>query len=321
MTPETLAEITQPNTAFSRSLPGLQIAWDSTSMGTLKECPRKYQLAIIEGWTPREKSVHLTFGIYYHSALESYDHAKSRGLTHEQAMRVAVKVAMVLTWDKVLKRPWSSDDTYKNRLTLVRSVIWYLDHFANDPFVTVQLSNGRPAVELSFRFEMDYRDPSGSPYLLCGHLDRLATYNNQHIIVDRKTTKNQIDERYWKQFSPNNQMSTYDFAGKVVYGLPIQGIIIDAAQILVSGTRFRRGHALRDDAQRDEWYRDLGYQLTFAAQFAKDGYWPMNDKSCGNYGGCPFQDICGKSPKVRQQWLNGAYHKRVWDPLQVRGDI
>ena len=58
------------NSAFSKSLPGLQIAWDSTSLGTLKECPRKYQYSIMLGKQPREISVHLTFGLYYHAALE-----------------------------------------------------------------------------------------------------------------------------------------------------------------------------------------------------------------------------------------------------------
>lgn len=321
MTPDILIEATRLNTAFSTLIPGLQLAWDSTSMGTFKECPRKYYLSILHGWQPRAMSVHLIFGLHYHSVLEAYDHAKFRGLNHQQAMSVAVKTAMVLTWDKKLGRPWMSDDKYKNRLTLLRSIVWYLDQFENDPMQTVRLANGKPAVELSFRFNSTYQNSAGETYLLCGHLDRLAEMNSQFWILDRKTTKNQIDERYWRQFSPNNQMSQYDFAGKVVYNLPIQGIIIDAAQVLITGTRFKRGFATRDDDQRNEWYHDMGLQLDLAERYAKACYWPMNDKSCGNFGGCPFQDICGKSPKVRDQWLKGAYTKRLWDPLQVRGDI
>lgn len=318
-----IREATLNNTAFSPILPGLQIAWDSTSMGALKECPRKYFLSIVLGWIPREGSVHLIFGQYYHTALEAYDHAKSRGLDHRQALLVAVKVAMVVSWDKKAGRPWTSDSTYKNRLTLVRSVVWYLDQFGeNDALKTVILANGKPAVELSFRFHMDYKSyTTGENFLLCGHIDRLVTYDNRTLVLDRKTTQHNIDDRYWKQFKPNNQMSTYDYAGSVFFHTPTSGIIIDAAQLLVSGTRFKRNLIERSDDEREEWYTDLGFQLKMAEEYAKLSYWPMNDKSCGNYGGCPFLDICGKSPKVRQQWLEGLFHRRVWDPLQVRGDI
>jgi hypothetical protein len=38
--------------AFSPSIPGLQFAFDSVSLGLLKECPRKYQYTILEGWIP-----------------------------------------------------------------------------------------------------------------------------------------------------------------------------------------------------------------------------------------------------------------------------
>src|SRR5438046_4651295 len=65
------------NTSLSVVQSGMQLAWDSTSMGLLKECPRKYQLSILEGWTPKRTSVHLLFGLWYHGALERYDHAKS----------------------------------------------------------------------------------------------------------------------------------------------------------------------------------------------------------------------------------------------------
>lgn len=49
----------------------VQYAWDSTSLGWLKECPRKYQYHMLEGWSGRGESIHLEFGILYHGALES----------------------------------------------------------------------------------------------------------------------------------------------------------------------------------------------------------------------------------------------------------
>jgi hypothetical protein len=290
-------------------------------MGALKECPRKYFYSIVCGYRPRELSVHLVFGLHFHAILESYDHAKARGLDHDQAMLVAVKVGMVLTWNKETGQPWRSDDTYKNRLTLMRSVVWYMDRFKDDPFQTVILDNGKPAVELSFRFETIHQSPEGVPFMWSGHLDRVARFNDDVWTLDRKTTKNQIDERFFAQFSPSNQMSGYTFAGKVAFHQPVKGVIIDAAQVLVTGTRFKRGFVNRDEAQLDEWMVDLGYYFKQATEYAQKAYWPMNDKSCGNYGGCQFLGICGKSPVVRDMWLQQAFFKRTWDPLQVRGDI
>jgi hypothetical protein len=307
------------NTSFSTQLPTLQIAWDSTSLGTFKECPRKYQLSIKDSFVPRLESVHLTFGLYYHAALEQYDHSKAQGADHDTAVRTAVRRALTDTWRG--DRPWNSDDKHKNRYTLVRTIIWYLEHFKDDVAKTIVLANGKPAVELSFRFELNQKAPTNETYLLCGHLDRLALINDEPFIIDRKTSKNSIENGYFDKFNPDNQMSTYDLAGKVVFGLDAKGIIVDAAQVLITGSRFRRGFTHRTPEQRNEWLLDLGWWLDYAAKCAQNNHWPMNDKSCGNYGGCPYRGICNKSPLVQQQWLDSGFHKRTWDPLQVRGDI
>ena len=307
------------NSSFSTNIPNLQLAWDSTSLGALITCPRYYQYAIIDGWTPRSTSVHLTFGQHYHSALEHYDHAKFAGADHEEATRVATKHALEVTWEN--GRPWFSDHNNKNRYTLVRSIVWYLEQFEDDPLVTIRLANGKPAVELSFRFETDFKSPDGAPFVYCGHIDRLATMNDEPYVVDRKTTASTIGSDFFDKFNPDNQFSGYSFSSKVVWQVPTRGIIVDGAQIAVTFSRFRRGIVPISEASLEEWYKDLGYWLNLAVSFAINNYYPMNRKSCGNYGGCQFRSICSKSPGVREQWLKAGFVKRIWDPLKVRGDI
>lgn len=309
------------NTSFSTELPTLQIAWDSTSLSALLECPRKYQLSHIQGWSPRLESVHLTFGILYHGAIERYDHAKASGATHSEAIVAAVRWTLTETWNKELRRPWTSDDKHKNRLTLIRSIVWYLTQFAEDTLETVILSNNKPAVELSFRFDSDISFGS-TRYVLCGHLDRVAKFQDLLWINDHKTTKSSIEgDDYFARYSPDNQMSMYAFAGKVIYNVPVQGVIVNAAQVMVTFTRFRRGFAHRTEAQLSEWYEHTKFYIKQAEKFATANFWPMNIKSCGLYGGCPFRSICGKDPSVREQWLQAGFKKRVWDPLKIRGDI
>lgn len=307
--------------SFSPTLPQLQLAWDSTSLGALKLCPRYYQLNIVEGWVPREQSVHLTFGLHYHHALEVYDHRRAEGMNHEDALREAVRTAMVDSWDAPRNRPWFSDHPTKNRETLIRTIVWYLEQFHPDPITTIQLANGKPAVELSFRFDSGYSAFTGESYLLCGHLDRLGSINDETWVIDRKTTSSTIAENYWDRYTPDNQFTLYSLAGTIAYSTPVRGVICDAAQIAVTFSRFQRQPIPRTNDQLTEWHNDLRWWLEQAERYAEAGSWPQNDKACTMYGGCPYQAVCARAPSVRDKWLHASYTKRAWDPLQIRGDI
>src|SRR6266576_3357702 len=148
---------------LSPFLPGTQVqyAWDSTSLGLLKQCPRLYQYVMIDGWQSKDENVHLRFGQEYHSALEDYDRLKAEGSNHDQAMSIAVHNLLIRTWDQDTESPWTTDPLtkagkYKNRKSLLALVIDYLDKFAEDPAETFILEDGKPGVELSFRFELDW---------------------------------------------------------------------------------------------------------------------------------------------------------------------
>lgn len=318
------------NSSFSSILPTLQLGWDSTSIGMLSTCPRMYQLSMVHhldpsgnqvGYAPTAEAVDLKFGILYHGACERYDHHKFSGASHEDALLRSLDWLLQETWDRTRKRPWTPDHKTKNRATLVRTVVWYLDQFRDDPAETVRLADGRPAVELSFRFPLDIHTADGEEFVLCGHLDRLATLGGETYILDRKTTAHGLDDRYFAQFSPHLQFTTYVFASQVVYGTPVAGLIVDAAQVAVTFSRFERRPISITEDMLTEYLQDLQYWLGQAERFAREGYWPMNRSSCGNYGGCKFRPICSKPPVVRDQWLHASYVQRVWDPLRVRGEI
>jgi hypothetical protein len=310
------------NTAISAALPGLQLAWDSTSMGELKLCPRKYYYRILYGYTPRELSVHLKFGLGFHSATEHYDHARARGENHDAGVRAAIRRALEFTWDFKMGRPWLSSDPNKNRQTLVRTIAWYYEQFAHDPLETVILATGKPAVELSFMVELPFKaQETGESFFYGGHLDRVALMGGSAYIVDKKTTKHTLNKQYFDGYSPDNQFSGYMFGGAVGFGLKLQGIICDAAQVAVGFTRFQREVIHRTKEQLEEWVRDLGMWLRVAEFYAKTNYWPQNDKNCSMYGGCPFRSVCGKTPGARPEWLRAGFERQVWNPLIARGDI
>ena len=332
------------NTAFSTLNPFLQFAWDSTSLGDLKECPRKYYYSRVLGYSPKAESVHLKFGQLLHKGHEIYHHCRARECDHEEALYAVVYGLLELTWEKTPDgggRPWRSDDKIKNRQTLLRTIVWYLDKFnldSPDPLQTFILKNGKPAVELSFRFDFGLTLYTGDPVLLCGHWDRAVSFGNELAISDIKSTKSALDDRFFKQFNPHNQFSLYRYAGKVIWGETINRLIVDAAQIGVTFSAFLRQEILYSPEHLEEWAEGtrevIGRAEGYAARALElkpletpmnnplsASAYPMNEKSCGNYGGCPFRELCSKAPSVRPKWLTALYSFSPWDPLVIRGDI
>jgi len=302
---------------------GRQYAWDSTSIKYAEECLYKYKLAMLEGWQPESKSVHLLFGGWYATALEHFHKHRAAGMEWVDAVETVVLEALVNTWeherDEAGERlpdtgsAWESDHNTKTRENLIRTIIWYLDQFEDDAAKTVILSNGQAAVEYSFTINVD------NGITFSGHLDRLVEYAGHIYVQDQKTTGNTITQKFFEGFSPDTQMSMYTFAGKMLYNIPVHGVIIDGAQIAVGFSRFERGFAWRTADQLDEWYTDTMYHIEAARKAVEENYFPMNRSSCGNYGGCEFRSICSKSPVVRQQYLKGTYVQRTpWNPLEKR---
>jgi len=312
---------------LSPFIPGTfyQWAWDSTSLGWLKECPRKYQYHMIEGYSGRGESIHLEYGILYHGALEHYELNRADGLPHDLSVLLVIKRLMDETWRD--GKPWRSikdlpsDDraSVKNRENLIRTVVWYLDKFERDPAKTrMHPTTGRPMVELHFQFEIGAGLDIHHPYTLCGYLDRVVDFQDQPFFMDRKTTTSTLGSYYFDQYDPDNQISLYTVAAQVAFHTPVKGGIIDAAQIAVGFSRFVRSFVFKTQDQIDEWLKDLKIWLRQAEIFAEANYWPQNDKSCHKFGGCPFREICSKSPDVRDKFLDSAFERRQWNPLIPR---
>jgi hypothetical protein len=324
----------------------IQYAWDSTCLGAFKRCPRLYQLSILEGWRPKADRVHLTFGIHYTNALEAYDklkasYAEAQGEAfHDQAVMLVVNKMMCDTWVEDHRwehGPHDSKIGNKNFYNLLRSVIWYLDQFEHDTAETVIAEDGTPLVERSFRMELDWGPKANrtwnhndgekpqdwnpfQPYVLCGHLDKVVNFIGGTYVMDHKTTKSTLSSYYFDQWEPNNQMSLYTIASQVIFGGPVKGVIIDAAQILVGSTVFARGMTYRTPAQSEEWLVDLHYWLDQAEACATAEYWPMNDTACFN---CDFNKgegkICAKDPSVRRAFLEAGFTRDApWNPLKPR---
>lgn len=313
------------NTSFDST--DAQFAWDSTSLKLAEDCLRKYKYKLIDGWQPKRKSAHLLFGGWYATALEHYHKFRALGDDLDTALEKIIHETLIATWeyqydehgnqvmdenDCPVGKPWQSDHPTKTRENLIRTIIWYIDQFADESIVTVLKSDGTPCVELSFSFEVD-------SYIFAGHLDRLVEFNGDVFVMDQKTTGSTLTSYYFDQYDPDTQMSLYTLAGQIIYQAPVKGVIIDAAQIAVGSSRFSRGFTFRDQAKLDEWLESALDTIERTRRATHENNFPINSSSCGKYAGCEFRGICSRTPAVRENFLAGDFIKSErWDPLKRR---
>jgi hypothetical protein len=315
---------------FSAANPRLQTAWDSTSLGLLKTCARKYQLRQLLNWAPKGEAVALVFGINYHSALETYDKVKALGESHDTAVRTAVRKALQLCarydeagqfigmW-KPVDYKTGKLDTVRNVKNLIRAIVWFTEQFKTDNLKTHILENGKPAVELSFIFDTGLTTPSGEPYSLSGHMDRVVEFGDELYVDDYKTSGSALTSYYFDRYNPDNQVSLYSIAAGIILKKPASGVIIDGVQLLVTGNRYARGFITRNQEQLSEWLKDLTYWIKQAEQYAIDNHYPQNDTACDKYGGCPYRSICRAAPSMRDVLLKSDFEKtKQWNPLESR---
>lgn len=285
--------------------PGLQTRVNASSLEIAKQCGRKYQYRIVEGRESRREKVDTEFGTLVHHGLELYDRSRLAGQGHDEAVETVVAWALASTWDHVLARPKVFDHPQKNRESLIRVLVWYCDRFPkeNDLELLV-LADGTAALELTFEFDSGYAyQMTDERITFVGKLDKMVKFNSQTYIKDRKTTKNELNAKYFANYSPNGQVSHYTLAGQIAFGEDVKGLIIEGIQIGTTFARFRRAKIDRPKAVLDEWLRDQGEYLARIERWAEAGYWPQNDAACALYGGCEFRAICAMTPASRETWL------------------
>lgn len=299
----------RPRKSFNET--GVQFAWDSTSIGWAQTCLRKYYYRMIVGVRGNNESEHIRFGKHFATALEHYYKFVAEGQPWEEALEAVVLEALIDTWD--LNGPWVSTHPSKTRENLIRTIVWYVDQFHDEPVAVKMLDNGKPAVEYSFKLEVD------NGIVFTGHIDRVVEFGDAPYVMDQKTTQQTITPHWFDQFKPYTQFSMYTFAGKAIFHIPVKGVIIDGAQIAVGFSKFTRSISMRTDEELNEWYDDTMHYIELAQKATLDNHFPMNPASCGNYGGCEFRGVCSRTPSLRANFLKADFNTSdPWDPIVAR---
>lgn len=305
-------EVSGENTAF---IDGVQFAWDNTSIGLFKTCPRKYYYTIVKGYTHKVIPPPLAFGIHLHTLLQTWHKLVATDLDRHTALTRIVKLA------GMLGETLPAGDSARTKETLVRTIIWYLDQFWDDPSVSIVTPDGSPAVE--YHFWIPFMTHQGIDVYLCGHIDRLVKWQNQVYVCDYKTTKYQLDKKFFDKFKPSTQMPLYVTASHLIadrlHSFPsAHGVIIDGIQLGVNFTRNSRSVVEFSLEEIEEYIQSLQYWIIQAMDASKKGQFPPNEESCERYGGCVFRDICAKPPARREAYLKGNFAIRPWNPVNKR---
>lgn len=300
------------NTAF---IDGIQHYWDSTSIALLKTCGRKYNWALIKGYVPKIMPPPLAFGIHLHTLLQTWHSLVESGIDKHTAFMRVTRLA------GLLGETLPVGDSARTKETLLRSIVWYLDVFYDDAAKTVRQPNGKAAVEQ--HFVLPFLEYKGRTVYICGHLDRLVTWQNQIFCSDYKTTKYSLDERFFSQYKPSVQMSIYVVANHLIAqqnaDIPTaHGIIVDGIQLGTNYTRFARQIIPYSLEEVNEFIVNLQHWIIQAMDAAQAGIFLPNETACNNYSGCVFREICSKPPARRQAYLEGNFVKRTWNPLIPR---
>jgi len=291
---------------------GIQFAWDSTSISLFKTCPRKYHYTIILGYVSRITPPPLAFGIHLHTLFQEWYKLILQVDKHTALLRI-VKLA------GLLGETLPSGDTARSKESLVRTIVWYLDHFWDDKVKTIILPNGQPAVEHHFKLQiMEYM---GGPVYICGHIDRLVSWDSAIWACDYKSTKYALNQQFFDKFKPSTQIPLYVTATHLTQGESFptaHGAIIDGIQLGVNFTRFARMPISFSPEEIDEYIQSLQYWIRQAMNACEENIFPSNEESCDKYGGCAFRDICAKPPARREAFLKGNFTTQLWDPLKRR---
>jgi hypothetical protein len=270
---------------------GVQVRVNASTFQVYKTCPRKYQLAVLEGRGKGEDDPDLRFGTLIHAAKAVYEVNKARGASHNEALQGGFRYLLHETWDEGLGKPSFMSDGVKNRTTLLRTFVWYCDTYADDTCETLILPSGRPAVELQFEFDSGVTTWRGDKVTFCGTLDRIVRFGGKLYIMDTKTSSS----ARWltaENYSPDGQFSLYCVAGRVCFGMETEGIILDGVEVGPNGSKFRREIVPRGKEILAEWLRDQRVHLGRLMESFREDSWPQNDAVCGLYGGCGFRRRC-----------------------------
>jgi hypothetical protein len=113
---------------------------------------------------------------------------------------------------------------------------------------------------------------------------------------------------------PNSQIVGYARGARELTGGTVRRVLFHTCGLFISsnggvipGKKSEEGRSIftrepidLDDWDFEEWEADLLEKWAELLGYLNRGYFPKRTRSCGDYGGCPFQPLCVAPPGQRR---------------------
>lgn len=303
--------------------------FDNSSLATYKECPRKYYLRHVRGWTvasDREAPA-LVFGKSWHSGMDAIwgNQYQSKSELLDLSMG-----NFLLEWTG--NNYEASLDLDQQELLaprtpgIAREMYFHYIEQRERP-----LKDGKTlAVEQPFAFPFPNLDDTW----YVGRLDKVIEWNGVHVLEHKTTTayaiKGTFQPNYVESWQASSQCKGYQFGGGLYYP-ELQDVWVDAALVhkkVHDGFKFIpvcHSVPLVQEwvSTTERWLFNLISELEDLeirqGNLNAGRLFPKNEDACyGKYGVCPFLNICATTPdpdKLKEPPF--GYMESQWEPFDI----
>ena len=307
-----------PEPYWCKEAPNVPRVWSASSLRTFQECPRKFELQYVEGWTPRGVgNLDFLFGQTVHYGLFHLIDTLCRDPQRDvdAALDHAIYKAVNL---QDLPPPIRQTQAGKTYLGVVRSLVWYADQYnlQREADQILWIAN-KPALELPFRFNLPRISPDGEPYSVRGYIDALRRTALGHAVWDYKTTKTSITDWYLAKFELDIQNTIYSAGVMTLTAEPFTEFWVDVLGVGPQVINFSRNSYPLHEENLNENLRDVDELIHRAEIYAEREYYPKNTTACTF---CDFRDACKSKPNVRFLKLSSDFVERRREFVDTRGE-
>jgi hypothetical protein len=283
------------------------------------ECPQKFYRSFIQKLGPTSPSPDLHAGGAY---ARGHEVIRTQFYVHGDPFPVAFQKGVIATIEYWGDYEPPEHKQTKNLERVLAALGYYYNQFPADrDYLKPHQWDGGAGIEFRFALPMEISHPeTGEPLLYAGRCDMIAEYRNQLWVYDDKTTS-QLGPTWGEKWNLRGQFTGYCKAARD-FGLPVAGAIIRGLSFLKetkanpSGFGHAEAITTRPDWLIDKWWYQLHRDVERMIWAWREGYWDFNfSDACVAYSSCPFSRLC-LSPNP-ENWIEGNYGNRNWDPLEV----
>ena len=314
--------------------------YDNTRITAYKRCPRYFYYRHDRDWTLDGSAPPLIFGSSWHEAMDVLwkllPTRDDRNMTNDDVVK-ASWVAFNECWETE-QTPWEEMGLEEQkrlgaRTPMVAMEMLYGYVEAREKMLTSP-DFELLAIEQPFAVPLDKDDPT---LFYVGRLDKVFRWRGDVYVGEHKTTsayrKADVPFRsnFLDSFSPNSQVDGYLHALHMLYGDEAKAVWIDAALV---HKEHHDGFAWipveRQFAQLDSWLYETKSWINkmevdkaelshmredYLPNDAFLGVFPKNTKSCQDFAGCTYLEICKMIPNPEGKEVPSGYVERHWSPF------